>query len=131
MIQPFRSLGHAAAPRPFLDVLVGLGDFRVPGLVDSGAMHVLFHSDVANEANIDLSGAEDLPLSHGPMAAPFTAKTVTVQLSAAAHTWETKVGFADYPNLVDHGLLGLPFFNSFTVTFRSVDDEFEVSPIEM
>lgn len=131
MILPYRQLPGSAPSRPFVDVLIGPSPFRVSGLVDSGAVHGLFHPDVAAEGAIDLGGAEERPIAYGPAGVTATAKFITVPLEFDGFTWEAEIGFTPVMSL-DWGLLGhAAFFRWFTVTFRTYDDEFEVAPISM
>ncbi len=129
MIIPYRQLPSSAVARPFVDVLIGPSPFRVSGLVDSGAVHGLFHPDVAAEGGIDLAGTEDRPLAIGPGAEPASAMFTTVPLEFDGFTWEAELGFTTVMSR-DWGLLGQSaFFRWFTVTFRTYDDELEVVPI--
>lgn len=58
-----------------------------------------------------------------------TAALVPIRLTVAGHSWEAEIGFCD-PWPFGWGLLGqLSFFRYFTVTFRAVDLEFELEPI--
>ena len=129
MIIPYRQLLASATSRPFVDVLIGPSPFRVSALVDSGAVHGLFHPDVAVESRIDLGGAEQRPIAYGPAGASAAATFITVPLELDGFTWEAEIGFTPVMSL-DWGLLGQSaFFRWFTVTFRTYDDEFEVQPI--
>lgn len=131
MIIPYRQLPGSTAPRPFVDVLIGPSPFRVSGLVDSGAVHGLFHPDVATEGGIDLAGAEERPIAYGPAGASAAAMFITVPLEFDGFAWEAEIGFTPAMS-PDWGLLGqAAFFRWFTVTFRTYDDEFEVEPISM
>lgn len=130
MIVPYRQLPGSGVPRPFLDVLIGSSAFRVSGLVDSGAVHGLFHPDVASAAGIDLAGAEERPLNYGPQQVLVLAKFTKVQMEVHGFIWEAEVGFTTAMTL-DWGLLGQSaLFRWFTVTFRTYDDEFEAVPID-
>ena len=127
MIIPYTVMPFGAPPRPLVDVIVGTADFEVKGLADSGAVNTFFGSWVADEAGLDLSNVPARPLAVG--ASMVGAKFVNVTLSAAGHTWEAEVGFADSWDK-PFGLLGhSSFFRQFSVTFRAADLEFEVDPI--
>lgn len=82
MIQPYQSLPGSAVDRPFLDVLMGASGHRVRGLVDSGAVHGLFHPDIATDAGIDLRNAEEREIVHGPGRASRAARFSTVSMEA-------------------------------------------------
>jgi hypothetical protein len=128
VIVPYRQLPGSSTARPFVDVLIGRFPFRVSGLVDSGAVHGLFHPDVAIEGGIDLAGAEERPIAYGPAGASVSAKFITVPLELDGFMWDAEVGFTAVMS-ADWGLLGQSaFFRWFTVTFRTCDDEFEVEP---
>lgn len=129
MIVPYRALPGSVQARPFLDVLVGPAPFRVAGLVDSGAVHGLFHPDVAAEADIDLSGAETRPIEIGPRRVLAEVRFLVVPLEYEGVTWEAELGFTESMTL-DWGLLGQSaLFRWFTIEFRTYDDEFELTPI--
>ncbi len=116
-------------PRPLLDVSVAdMDDARVPGLVDSGALHTLLPRWVAEASGLPLAGGEGRDL----MVAAAVTRSIFVmtRLTAAGHSWEAEVGFCD-PWPYAWGLLGQrSFFHFFTVTFRAADFAFEVEPIE-
>lgn len=130
MIIPYRQLPGTGSSRPFLDVLIGPSHFRVSALVDSGAVHGLFHPLVAESGGIDLTGADERELQVGPGLAPAAALFVVVPMEVGGYRWEAEVGFTETMGL-DWGLLGqTAFFRWFTTTFRTYDDEFEIVPIE-
>lgn len=115
--------------RPVLDVVVAeMEDVYVPCLIDSGALHTLLPRWVADASGIGLAGAETRSLAVA--AATAQAAFVTTQLTAGDHTWEAEVGFCDrWPYA--WGLLGQrSFFRFFTVTFRAIDFEFEIEPLD-
>jgi hypothetical protein len=116
------------SPRPLLDLVVGdTAEFRVPCLVDSGALHTLLPAWVADASATSLAEVQGRQLRVAGMATE--AMLVPVRLTAASHTWESEVGFC-HPWPYAWGLLGqLSFFRFFTVIFRAVDFEFEVEPI--
>jgi hypothetical protein len=111
-----------------LDVLVGAAPFRIPALVDSGAVNSLFHVEVAREGELDLSTAQQRALEVGSERQARNAAFLTVPLEAGGLPWEAEVGFCDWMPL-EWGLLGHSFFRLFTVTFRAYDGEFDVEPI--
>jgi hypothetical protein len=131
MIVPFTELPDAAGgwPRPLLDIRIAdLDDVLVPCLVDSGALHTLLPTWVADAAGVDLRTGESLAL--GVAATGTTARFVTTQLAIGDHAWEAEVGFCD-PWPYGWGLLGQrSFFRFFTVTSRTADFELEVMPID-
>lgn len=131
MIVSFTELPGAAGgwPRPLLDVGVAdIDDVLVPCLVDSGALHTLLPTWVADAAGLDLHSAE--PVALGVAATATTARLVTTQLAVGEHRWEAEVGFCD-PWPYSWGLLGQKsFFRFFTVTFRTADFELEVTPVD-
>ena len=116
-------------PRPLVDVAVAdVESVLVPCLVDSGALNSLLPRWAAEVAAVDLSGATDRRIGLG--GASTTARFAAVTLSTADLTWEASVGFCD-PWPYAWGLLGHhSFFRWFTITFRAVDHEFEIEPIE-
>ncbi len=131
MIIPYTELPDAAGgrPRPLLDVSVSdMDDVLVPCLVDSGALHTLVPRWVADAAGINVEHAKTRALA---IAGTGTqAAFVATRLTAADHTWEAEVGFCQ-PWPYGWGLLGqLSFFRFFTVAFRAIDFEFDLSPVE-
>lgn len=116
-------------PRPVVDVVVAdAASVTVPCLVDSGAVNTLLPAWIAEVAAVDLSATERRELGLG--GAIVGARFTTVSLSTAAFAWETAVGFCD-PWPYAWGLLGHHgFFRWFTVTFRAVDHELDLTPID-
>ncbi|OWY59878.1 hypothetical protein B7486_72205 [cyanobacterium TDX16] len=112
-------------PRPLVDVVVGdADDVVVPCLVDSGSVHTLLPTWVADLAAIDLAGAEHRALGLG--GSTTDAAMVTVALNVGEHRWEAEVGFCD-PWPRSWGLLGQrSFFRHFEVTFRAADFQLEL-----
>lgn len=130
MIVPYRLLPGSSVDRPFLDVLFGNSAHRVSALVDSGAVHGLFHPDIAAEADLDLSSAEERVIQHGPGRAERSALFTTVGMEACGLQWEAEVGFTEGMTL-DWGLLGQSaLFRWFTMTFFGADSEFDIEPID-
>lgn len=129
MIVTYRTLPGSDGDRPFLDVLLGTTGHRVSGLVDSGAVHGLFHTDNAANAGVDLDGAEERTMLYGPSRLERIARFATLQMEFGGMTWEPEIGFADWIS-PDWGLLGQEaLFRWFTITFFRADHEFEVVPI--
>lgn len=127
MIVPYTPMPFGAPPRPLLDVEISGSGAKVKALVDSGAVNTLFHGWVADDAGIDLSGADVRSLAVG--GGRVEARFVKVRLAAAGHTWEAEVGFSDSWQ-ANFGLLGhSAFFRYFTILFRAADLEFEVEPV--
>lgn len=130
MIVPYTELPDEAGglPRPVLDVVIeDMDDVLVPCLVDSGAVHTLLPSWVAQAAALPLSEGQSRILGIGGMST--SATFVTVRFGAGGRVWEAVAGFCD-PWPYAWGLLGqASFFRFFTVTFRAADFEFEVDPI--
>ena len=125
MIVRYTELPGGASPRPLLPVAVN--GVEVKALVDSGAVNSVFGRWVAEDAGLDLDAADERNLGLG--GSGVTGQFVTVTLEAAEVAWEAEVGFADVEGL-NWGLLGHgAFFRFFTVSFRAVDHEFEVTPI--
>lgn len=127
----YRELPHEidGGPRPLLDVSVGdMDDLRVRCLVDSGAMNTLLPGWVADLAAIDYADAPAKSLSVG--GSSIKAWMVPTLLIIGEHRWEAEVGFCDpWPH--GWGLLGqLSFFRYFVVTFRAVDFELEIDPVQ-
>jgi hypothetical protein len=116
-------------PRPLVDVAVAdVDSVLVPCLVDSGALNSLLPRWAAEVAAVDLSGTTERRIGLG--GATTSARFAAVTLSTADLAWEASVGFCD-PWPYAWGLLGHhSFFRWFTITFRAVDHEFEIDPIE-
>lgn len=129
MIVPYTELPHeAGGPRPLLDVAIAdMDELRFPCLLDSGAVNTLLPRWLADAAGLDLRGADGRALAVATTATH--AAFVTTGLTAADHTWEGDVAFC-HPWPYSWGLLGhRSFLRYFTVTFRAVDLEFEVTPV--
>ncbi|MGH9225077.1 MAG: hypothetical protein ACRD2W_15160 [Acidimicrobiales bacterium] len=104
-----------------------MDELLVPCLVDSGAVHTLLPSWVAQAGAIALTGGRSTRLGVG--GGSTTATFAPVRLATGPHAWEAEVAFCD-PWPYAWGLLGqTSFFRFFTVRFRAVDFEFEVDPI--
>lgn len=130
MIVPYTELPMDAGgwARPLVDLVVaGMDDVFVPCLVDSGSLHTLVPSWVANAAGIE---HDAMSPRHLRVAGAVTeARFATTRLAAGPHGWEAEVGFCD-PWPYGWGLAGqLSFFRYFTVTFRATDFEFELAPV--
>lgn len=127
----YRSLPGSAVDRPFLDVMIGASSHRVSGLVDSGSVHGLFHTDVADAAEVNLDGAEERTIEHGPQRlVQVPTRFATVSMECGGHQWDAEIGFGDWVQR-DWGLLGHEaLFRWFTVTFFGADTEFEIEPID-
>lgn len=130
MIVPYKEIPGPAHgwPRPILPVAIAdMDETTYPCLVDSGALNTLLPRWLADAAGLNLRQGQAQTL-----AVPgATAKAVflDVHLTAAGHSWEASVGFC-HPWPFDWGLLGQrSFFRFFTVEFRAVDFEFEVTPV--
>lgn len=121
---PYSETGSGPT-RPMLDLGIGNAGFHVKRLLDTGSVHTVFPSWVARRAAIDISNEnETRVLRLGGMTLEVTF--VTVQLSFEDFDWEAEVGFCDGWDS-DWGLLGQEsFFRKFTVTFRAVDEVFEI-----
>lgn len=119
--------GEAGAPRPLVDLRVAdMDELRYPCLVDSGAVNTLLQRWLGEAAGVDLGGGLGRRLAVA--ASAVEASFVTARLSVGGHSWEAEVGFCD-PWPYAWGLAGhASFFRYFTVTFRAVDFEFELTP---
>ena len=130
MIVPYTELPDEAggSPRPVLDVAFeDMDDVLVPCLVDSGAVHTLLPSWVAEAAAVRLSDAQPRILGVGGTST--SASFVVVRFVVGGRAWEAEAGFCD-PWPYAWGLLGqASFFRFFTITFRAADFEFEIDPI--
>lgn len=115
--------------RPLLDVVVAdMDELRFPALVDSGAVNTLLPRWLADAAGVGLGQSDRRSLAVASTATE--AAFVTTRLTAGGHSWECDIGFCD-PWPYSWGLLGQrSFFRYFTITFRAVDLEFEISPVE-
>lgn len=132
VIVPYRDLPHdeGAWPRPLIDV--GVADMEDVRCAMSRRQRGSEHVD----APLDRGACGDRH-ARAPTrglavaAAPTTAALVPTRLTVAGHSWEAEIGFCD-PWPFGWGLLGqLSFFRHFTVTFRAVDLEFELEPINI
>jgi hypothetical protein len=130
VIVPYTALPQEiGGPRPLLDVVVAdMDELRFPALVDSGATNTLLPRWLADSAGVGLGESHRRSLA---VASTVTdAVFVTTRLTGGGHTWESEVAFCE-PWPYSWGLLGQrSFFRYFTVTFRAVDFEFEVTPVQ-
>lgn len=119
---------NVGGPRPLLDVVIAdMDELRFPALIDSGAVNTLLPRWLGEAAGIDLAGADRRSLAVATAATE--AAFVTTRLTAAGHIWESEVAFCE-PWPYSWGLLGhQSFFRYFTVTFRAVDFEVELTPV--
>jgi hypothetical protein len=115
-------------PRPLVDLAIAdMDELRYPCLVDSGAVNTLLPGWLAEAAAVDLAGADRRTVAVAATGAE--AAFTTIRLSTIDHSWEAEVGFCD-PWPYAWGLAGQrSFFRFFTVTFRAVDFEFELTPV--
>lgn len=130
MIVPYTELPDEAggSPRPVLDLVVeDMDDVLVPCLVDSGSVHTLLPSWVAEAAAVPLFEVQPRVLGVGGTST--SATFAIVRFGAGGRVWEAEAGFCE-PWPYSWGLLGhASFFRFFTVTFRAADFEFEINPI--
>jgi hypothetical protein len=89
---------------------------RVRALLDSGAEHTIFSTQIANALGFEDRHARKVTLQG--IGGTATGYLATVDLQLGSARWTTDAIFAD-SIAADSGLLGqLGFFQFFTVTFR-------------
>lgn len=107
-------------PRPVVPVVVeGMSHSPFFCLVDSGSRHNRFGGWVAGVCGIDLGGAPEELIGIGGIRT--TARTVTVQLSAAGLAWEAPVSFCEPWPLAFQVLGQEGFFRWFDVRIRAAE----------
>jgi hypothetical protein len=62
VIFEYTAMPHGAPSRPLVDVDIGSTGLLVKGLVDTGAVSTLVGAWVADEAGVELAGAEERPV---------------------------------------------------------------------
>lgn len=107
-------------------VLEGLVRAPQPCLLDTGALHNRFGAWVAEEAGIDLAGADNARIAVGGFVC--SARAAVVQLGLGDMQWETEVWFCDPWPLGFHLLGQEGFFRWFEVTLRAAVYEVEITP---
>lgn len=125
----FRALPgeHDVTPRPLISVGVeGIEHTAFDCLVDTGSLENRFGAWIADEAGLDLAGAQAVELGLGGRR--IEARTVPVSLRLGQYEWEAPVSFCD-PWPWGFGLLGQEgFLRWFRVVLEAADRSLEVTP---
>ncbi|MGH9189158.1 MAG: hypothetical protein ACRD0Q_03855 [Acidimicrobiales bacterium] len=125
----FRALPgeHDLTPRPMITVGIdGIESTGFDCLIDTGSLENRFGAWIADEAGIDLTGAEAVDLGLGGHR--IAARTVPVALRLGRYAWEAPVSFCE-PWPWGFNLLGQEgFLRWFRVVFEAADRSLEITP---
>ena len=129
----FSTIALNGLRRPLLPMTVLSDSGRrliVDALVDSGSDITLLPARIASELGIDLSTAEEAPLSTGlGIMGKYRRCDVQLELrwNGEVHRWRASVGF--FPAPMRYSLLGTKgFFEFFDFQYRAANHAFELQP---
>ena len=114
---------------PLFQMVVGTpssGSIGFTGLLDTGAVHTMFKTDIAEALGLDWRNAPTVPIRGIAGGVSGHAMDVTLAITEHKYSWVSRVVFCPPPFEIKLPLIGhMGFFEHFEVRFRS-DKNFHV-----